>query len=354
MAKPPTLIDHLVRASFRNEPVLGWANNARWRQLLQGARRFVLDDAMSTFLGELGAQAFARPLTQPQRDRMAEHLRMGARLPFPVTWIEYNLRLSKTRASALLGQPFDPAGTPRTEGWLLQQHPQLATAFIAHLVSHDPEQPDDLQFDTWTFPVAITWTADMDTVLPWRPLPLNPAGLSASEAAVGLRGYRSERVGYHQSGLVVRLDGIHGDKVAGLIAEWRGVLRYIWALLATLGDLPVQMREVRPSKGFVAKLGYHRFLAHQTITLAIPAKDYTKVARRALALAHRRAHEVRQHWRHDWRHPLSPRCEHVFTANETHQTCTLCHGRKTWIRKHERGDASLGFVTHDFRLTHTD
>ena len=32
--------------------------------------------------------------------------------------------------------------------------------------------------------------------------------------------------------------------------------------------------------------------------------------------------------------------------------CTACHGRQIYIHKHERGDATLGYVTHDYLLKH--
>jgi hypothetical protein len=53
-----------------------------------------------------------------------------------------------------------------------------------------------------------------------------------------------------------------------------------------------------------------------------------------LAGIRRRAHQVRGHWRDDWRLPK---------------------GNKTlWIAEHQRGDASLGLVIHDYEITHKD
>jgi hypothetical protein len=107
----PTLIDELYRASFQNETVPGWTNNALWRDPLRKARRFVLDDAMSSFLGQLATQAFVGggretplpPARAAARMRMIEHLRMSARLPSEVTWVEYNLRKCQAASQALLG-----------------------------------------------------------------------------------------------------------------------------------------------------------------------------------------------------------------------------------------------------------
>jgi hypothetical protein len=40
-------------------------------------------------------------------------------------------------------------------------------------------------------------------------------------------------------------------------------------------------------------------------TLHVPEKSYTKIARQLIAMARRRAHQVRGHWRMDWRNPGS-------------------------------------------------
>jgi hypothetical protein len=63
---------------------------------------------------------------------------------------------------------------------------------------------------------------------------------------------------------------------------------------------------------------------------------------------------VREHWRKDWRRPLSPLCDHDWSADEKHMFCKLCEGRKIWITEHVRGDTSRGFVTRDYNVTHED
>ena len=198
MKASPTLFDTLYRASFRNEPNLGWSSNAAWRDALRRAKKFVLDDEMSTFMGELGTQAFVRPhMTPKARNKTIEHLRLGARLPSEITWIEYNLRNCQKRSQELLGNPLtDPTQTPEREGWLLVRHPKLDTAFLAHIVTHDQRVDHGDGFDTWTFPIAMAWTADMDTVLPWRSIPFTEHSSHPSEVSTGLTGYKTDRCGY--------------------------------------------------------------------------------------------------------------------------------------------------------------
>jgi hypothetical protein len=353
MKPAPTLIDHLYRASFNKRTVPGWTDNALWRNALRSAKRFVLDDEMSTFLGELGTRAFVRDkLNLPALVKTVDRLRMGARLPGAITWVEYNLRNCQMRSNALLGQPCMPHEIPHREGWLLMRHPHLECAFQAIIVSQDLGIDHGDGCDTWTFPVALCWVADMDTVIPWRSLGWHPSGLCASEVSTGITGYITERASIGLSDLIKTPN--QPKEISALMREWSGVQRRMWALLSTIHDLPVEMTEVRPAKGFFGKAAYHKFLHHRTVTLTVPVKHYTKVIRNALALAHRRGGPVREHWRKDWRRPLSRLCDHDWGADETHMFCKLCEGRKIWVHEHVRGDTSRGFVTHDFVVTHGD
>ena len=352
MKNAATLADTLYRHSFRNEPVHGWGSNALWKDALRRAKKFVLDKPMSTFLGELGTQAFVGSQAKGSavRNRMCENIRIGARLPGEITWIEYDLRACQIRSNELLGRELDPLQMPEREGWLLVRHPQIETAFMAMIVSHDHDHDHGDGFDTWTFPVALAWTADHDTQIPWKPLPWSENSARPSEVSTGIMGYKTDKCGFVFSPY---LDTPNKSKaISELLREWSGVQRRMWSLLSTINDLPVEMTEVRAQKGFVAKGAYRKFLDHRTVTLTVPVKHYKKVIRTALAMVHRRGGPVREHWRKDFRRPLSVLCEHEWGADEKHMFCTLCKGRKIWVHEHVRGDTSIGFTTTDFAVTH--
>jgi hypothetical protein len=348
MKPAPTLIDRLYRASFKNEPVMHWKSNTEMREKLMNARRFVLDERMSEFLGILGTEAFVKLKGYGLEEGMAaqsraiEALRVSAKLPFKTTWIEYDLHKALAASNKLLGRPFeDLHEVPEREGLLLEQHPSMENAFRMHNFSQgDANMVDGC--DTWTFPVIYTWTTD-DQRSPW-PSILHEDSWD-SEAATGIFGYHTEAVTIAASDMLPPPQRYRHDAIAGLIREWVGVLRRCWALLATLNDIPVMHREVIQAKGFVARGRYRKFLSYRTITLTVPIeKDLHKVARQIVA-AHRKAHDVRGHHRVDWLHRPSVLCEHVWKAvpESSNVVCDVCKGRTDpWRRQARRlGDRAI-------------
>jgi hypothetical protein len=352
MKSGPTLIDTLYRLSFDREPVPGWTSNAVMRERLVAARRFVLDASMSRFLADLSVTCFKSGL--PATHGAVEQLRISARSPHKVVWIEYNLREELGRLRQLIPDeafvsPPEPAEAPSREGWLIEQHPQLDYAFRMHVFSEAPNEPDSRGYDAWTFPFCFGWTVN-DSPLPWQ---RNNTGGHTAATFVGVKNYVSPYLDVIHSDLISWPMGASPREVKlmhDLLSEWGGIMRRTWALLTTINDLPMLATDVRQSKGFVARGSYRRFLDHRVIRLNIPGKANTiKVARQLVAIARRRAHQVRGHWRQDWRHPGNRQCQHQW---DTENRCVTCLGHRLWIHEHQRGDASQGFVTHDYNLTH--
>jgi hypothetical protein len=144
-------------------------------------------------------------------------------------------------------------------------------------------------------------------------------------------------------------------EAAKLATEFTGEIRFIWALLSTINDIPIGFRKVIPQRGFFSAAGsYKKFTTHEVISINLPKGRAPRVlARKVVEMSRRRAHHVREHWRRDYRHPLNPLCQHVYAAQANGNVhCTVCMGRKLLIEEHQRGDASLGFVLHDYAVTH--
>lgn len=377
-SKAPTLADRLYQAAYdRNYPSL--YNAEELRQKLFRARRFVLDERMSAFLADLSIAAFLRRNAKPifmtglvptnditvdfmpgskHSNTLMEQMRISARLPHPITWIEHDRYATKRRGSELLG--FGPVPRKRVnvdlEGWLLEQHPSVDTAFMAHVISYvSDSQPNKLL----VMPISFYWATGNEP-LPWVSdlnlhvdMQYDTHRLSTiSEVACSLVGYRTTQVDADYSRYTrLPIDEnkrLNAAKTAILLQS--GTLRQIWALLATINDIPILTRDVKASRGFMGRGSYRRFLDHQTVTLQVPGKtDVRKLARHVVACARRRAHMVRGHWRHDWRHPLHPLCTHVWDAD---QVCKHCQGHRLWIGEHQRGDPSLGIVMTDYEVTH--
>jgi hypothetical protein len=193
---------------------------------------------------------------------------------------------------------------------------------------------------------AYAWTSD-DTIPPWPRDPFyhvdqpcridhlhkdiitSPAGVMT-----GVLEYRTESLSiiaapYMSPGadrLFKNMSGRHFNPLGELSHD----ARYLWSLLATINDLPTELQEIKPDRGYVARGKYRKFSDHTVVTLTVPTKRYRQVALRAVAIARRRGHMVRGHWRRDRFHP----------------------GEKIWIREHVRGDTSLGFTLHDYQVTH--
>jgi hypothetical protein len=361
MKLAPTLIDEIYRISFRPERQMGWRSNAEMRHALEAAKRFVIaDDRTAGFMAELANESFVKAgIHNPIVPRIADSLRVQSRLPFPSIWIEYPLRAYQARSCELRGTLSDntPELQPLREGWLIQQHPKIDTACIMHLFTQD-DKTDHQGHAIWTFPFAFAWCCD-DSPLPWRlSVKHQVKSETMSAVLVGLQNYDRDNVGCVRSPLITDPNRDHGEAYEYLFSEWMGVVRRVWALLATIDNLPITRGEVRQSKGFLARGRIRKFLDHQTITLNIPQKTDTRVlARKAIAIAHRKRHEVRAHWRDDWRFPPSKRCNpHLWEfMNENdldHIRCDLCGGRQIHVKLHERGDAALGYVTHNYAIKH--
>ncbi len=356
MKNPPTLADACVVSALDRK---AWGGSdersAAIRQVLlmvPKARKFVLDVSMSRYLADMTLGYFRGG--QRQRIHTLDNLRRLARLPHALTWIELDCSIWRNRLAELSGSA-EHRGDPYRFGWLLQQHPHHEAAFRATEIYQFAKARR-----VAVHPLSAVWCGN-DDPSPWRSWSKDNDDAEFIVAA----GYSSTQVHLTTalrpdiSNYLIR--AVVGDLAAvrdpGTFTAIRDVaapllpLTVLWGLLATLNDLPVVIETVTPSRGYVARGSYKRFLEHSIIRLTVPETRWRSLARKTAALIRRRAHQVRGHFRRDWRHPLALACDHLFDDT---LTCLKCNGHKLWIAEHTRGDASLGFVTHDFERTRGD
>ena len=344
MTKPaPTLADMIIREWQR--PFYRQIDPNNWlASHIAQARKFVLDESMSTFLADLGYSSLRLCNTKEKRCQLIEGIRQLSRLPHALTWIEYDKQAHRRRVKEAYHSDIiaDFDSVPDRSGWLLMQHPSLETSFMAlHCTSHSWEEgkrvdkPNSSQF-------AVAWSSD-DSIPPWPRDPhyhrarLAQIGRSdeqmlATPAGIltGVLEYTTDTVSAiaapHITPKVAELYARQNERYFSPIGELSHDLRYLWSLLATINELPTSRADIKQDRGYVSRGRYRKFSDHTVISLTIPVKRYQAVARRAIAIARRRGHQVRGHWRKDRYHP----------------------GERIWIREHVRGDTSLGFVIHDY------
>lgn len=318
------------------------------RQSLLTAKRFVLDDEMSSFLADLSITPFIANLAR--RAEVMDVLRHNARLPHPKIWIELNGRAFRARLLELsqdyqnTDHSVQPHEVPKVWGYLLEEYPDRPTIIVMR-------EFVDLDGEIATLPMEWCYSV-ADEPLPWP----NPDTLSGA-LGTGILSYicpytamRFER-GIPNRHKVVCNVGSKSFITHKLAVETGGALRYVLAFLSTFNDLPVKREVVHPTKSFLARGTFHKFLEHTVVKLNVPqCVERTHLARRLVVAVRKRAHQVRGHWR-----VLSmpeESCEHIWAIlDEKHQQCSICHIRRVWIINHQRGDEKLGFVTHDYNVS---
>lgn len=342
----PTLADGLLRESFKPH----WRHadkTASFRNALLRARRFVLDSEMSSFMADLSYAALSKYAAR--NAVLLENMRKSARLPHKITWIEYDLKARQNRVETEYYNTI-AKNSPSKGGWLLETHPDIDTAFRM------TECVLSAEADLLPTPNVISWTwmAD-DRPLPWpnvwTSIPLKTRSLhtigfggikdlrlmyevdtdlensSISEAALGMGGYQTNQVGVIRSHVAKEATM---KKILEMSDLSCGELRYVWALLSTINEIPVTGSRVASTTGFVARGGYRKYLDHDVIILRVPGhKTIRELAQAIVRAARRKAHVVRGHFRKDHWRP----------------------GKRIWVHEHERGDRSLGFVIHDYVVT---
>lgn len=379
MTKTPTMADAVIRECFRPHTLLPHMirrpiNDVR--NQIAHARKIVLDPGMSRFLADLSNAPFAG--AHERRPETLDCIRHSARLPHPVTWIEWDARSFRQRllelktemtgvAKSITGERLEgPEQVPLRFGYLLEEHPQLPTAIrVQEFAWLDDDHIVACNFE-------YVWQCD-DNPLPW-----GDADPKGGHFTHGILGYVCPQIGvrYYDSPesrtkahdwTMVKLEHPYGERfiVPNLLVEMTGSVRYLLSFLATFNDLPVTYETVRQSKGYVARGSYRKYLDHTVLHINIPGhKDPRILAKQLIVATRRKQHWVRGHWRVFTHHAQHPEklCSHAFhhgpfatfgpDDDNGYQHCKNCEARRTWIARHSRGDVRLGIVLHDYAIHH--
>jgi hypothetical protein len=351
MAKtnPPTLADAVIALGYEKtfartksqEPHKDFARR------VASARKFVLDDTMSAFAADLMHEFWGGG----QRKRLIafDNARQQARLPHSLTWIELDFCAFMDR-NKRWGIKMRFPNAPERFGWLFEQHHRIDTAFCCTEARSTVNAATP--FDAWVHSVGMAWCSD-DNPSPWRVLDLLPptSDLTVSEACTKLLDYKRRNVHF-----IARL--FDEDRTIEFLSrtmkDWHEVLpaldfRIIWPLLAIINDIPITRTLIAPTHGVLLGAKVRAYAKHTVLHLTVPDIEWKRLMRKSAKLIRKRAHQVRGHWRKDWRKPLAPGCEHAFSAD---MICQHCGGHKIWVPEHQRGDAGIGFVTHDYEVHH--
>lgn len=335
------------------------------RSAIMHAKRIVFDVPMSRFLADLSNAPF--DTNHDRRIEILESLRHGARLPSPVTWIElmgqdFRDRLVEIGGTEGVSDPFGnklvKEDTPHRWGFLLEQHPIIETAVRVQEWLEFPSIYQRPGFILGVMPYSWVYqTADIP--MPWEDIDFK-SGMFAHGITNWISPYFGVIYDDEETKKKYAVNIINPSKddnftTHKMVVEATGVIRYLMSFLATFNDIPVNREEVQPLKGgYVARGRYRKLLPHTVIKLNLPERtEHRRFARRLIAAARKRAHSVRGHWR-VLRGDLESRCAPAmhYWEQGSRAICATCGARRVWVTEHQRGDASLGTVTHEYSVTH--
>lgn len=137
--------------------------------------------------------------------------------------------------------------------------------------------------------------------------------------------------------------------------EGRGDLRFIVTALAMINTVPI-IYQHRQAKGYYRRrLRNIPYLDSTTLTIKCGTTKIVNVVDNAFKVAQSRhkRHEVRGFWRNvDFNTIPRRSCAHEpIERDGDYALCGKCQHLLKWIDHHERGDAALGFVKHDYTVT---
>jgi hypothetical protein len=371
---------------------------ANYRRIFHRARPFNLDSK---------ALRVAIELSMEGPEKMADRLLL-ARLPFPEMWIEFDLHDKLFIGNELGISPGPAEDTPSRIGYLLQEDPGdhlrwTATTWVS--VDSIRQPVHKAHRDEMLTSVAMNaWMIDTEKrAIPERIGAINGVTRQEIESAISLNikngdytkddawrafahlgwGYGSTmddvkeaydgidpmrvlgqvpllqnsiNVGWEPLSYQIRpiSTGRINEQFANSCVESRGDMRTLVSILALINEVPIIETPVERKGSFIGAGGViKKYLTNKTVTINIPSRKPLKQIQRLLAKkvkSHKARHEVRGHWRtiihknDHWRKDNMPDGTIVRTFIAAGQL------ERVWVESHERGDASYGYVKHDYKI----
>jgi hypothetical protein len=380
-----TVADQVNALTFRNKIKdirLGDAARGvltRYRMRLRDAERFVVDDDAVRLVCQLSKQ----------RDRLAGWSCL-ARLPYDITWIEFNLHekcrefmrigtitesLDLTEVSPLIGYLMYRDGAPGTARWLAHPFYQADDMCLPGLLAFlfDPEGQPDTPLrgsSVWNSP-----TLSLRHGFPRIPAVSPDGSVNEIDGEILLAGDflfegnigRPNEWFVNRGGAIVdpfweahhtrRRDRLN-QSVALHVKEEAGIIRWLVTLLASINNLPKDIRDVPTSTRTRVAHGHRlALMSHRTISIKLPRDDRVVRARElldnTLSADPRPWHKVIGHWRVIERGKMRGRvCRHIPTMVENGVAiCERCELLVRWVSDYERGDHKIGVIEHTYAIT---
>lgn len=360
------MANDIIRELYRPKTLMKLCTKrplADLRYAIASSKRFVLDASMSEFMAALSTVPFE--VANERRPDVLNSLRHSARLPADKVFMQINGAALRKGLLHHMPAAGDMWGQKLVEPKDVVQNPCVLFEQV------DPETisctyfcDDDVDNEIVLLPYTHLYRTD-DFLFPDN----KGYDFIGSALGHGLTGYYERYFAMKHSVPLPKHHAVQVRHESGLIgethylaAEMGGIIRYNIAFLATLSDIPTLKTEVRPSKGYFARGNYRKYVDHTVLTLQLPRKSTMKtLARRLIAMARRRWHEVEPHWRIN-KKPHGTICEpsykHLWSErdNDGHSFCSICEARRVWIVcPHGRGDPLLGVVRHtEVNVTHRE
>lgn len=357
--------DAIGRRISRHPEYVG-ALNGRYaidlRMKLRRAERIVLEDDFVRQVVQVSA-----PDGKINTDLVWKAMRL-ARAPFQTTWVEWDARASMAEQIALGTLAEVPGNTrPPRLGYLIEASEDGARwkfqefcapppdhswadapgpALIRGALSTEPLQgshphlrrtPSGVRMNVNSVrnrevillgasasTTAVVAEEDGTEIAAWEPL--NQVALDLDELGFGM--IFDFQIGHHDEKTMI--DGLAND-----VRELGGSLRFIVFALALINTASITYDHQPAASG--RNIGGGRsvpYMDHRTVRIQVPSgtRYVTRYLMTTLVQAHRRAHQVRGHWR----------AAHVRRGKPI---------SRQWVIPHVRGDASLGWVNQDHVVT---